>query len=438
MPHPGRLLECLQLHRRPAIAASNRKGLQPPDIRIYSLKDRRELHGVLHPASDSLIGWSLDGRWILFDSDRGGSPALWASPVSETGAGKPQRIPVSLGRGKRWAVGVTGEGAPVYSKSTWRADLYLADYDIGRNSLGTTVEAATDIDYGSGVAWSPDGRRLAYARHPKLLVVRSYPEGTEQSIDVGLRRFHDRMPHWIGEEAILLGARPNGTEAGLVTIDLVTGKIVPIIENHDQGVVEWETASRRGLAYFPRFQVDGDGELVEKDVGTGEERTILRFPAVESTRRSIRHLALSADGHRLAYVQRIDADGEGIADSITSLNLADGVPQKLLTAQPAEVLYAPAWTPDGRFLLFGRGESPRQEGKLEIWRVATSSGEASIVVGASFPGKTMGGLSVHPNGKRIAFTLGRIMGEGSYTWAEVFDEIRIVEGVRDWLADQAP
>ncbi len=50
----------------------------------------------------------------------------------------------------------------------------------------------------------------------------------------------------------------------------------------------------------------------------------------------------------------------------------------------------------------------------------------------------MGGLSVHPNGKRIAFTLGRIMGEGSYTWAEVFDEIRIVEGVRDWLADQAP
>ena len=120
-----------------------------------------------------------------------------------------------------------------------------------------------------------------------------------------------------------------GTQAGLITIDLVTGKIIPIIENHDQGAVEWETASPRGLAYFPRFQVDGDGELVEKDVGTGEERTILRFPTVESTRRSIRHLALSADGLRLAYIQRIDGEGGEIRDSISSLNLADGVHPKI-------------------------------------------------------------------------------------------------------------
>ena len=409
----------------------------PPDIQIYSLKDRRELDGVLHPASDSLIGWSPDGKWILFDSDRGGSAALWTSPISETGAGKPRRVPVSLGQGKRWAVGVTAEGAPVYSTSTWRADLYLANYDFGNNSLGETVEAATDVDYASGAAWSPDGRRLAYARHPKLLVIRSYPEGTEKTIDVGLRRFHDRMPHWIGEETILLGARPNGSNAGLVTIDLLTGKVVPIVENDGQGAVEWETSSPSGLAYFLRFQVAGDGELVEKDVETGEERGILRFPAVEPTRRSIRHLALSADGQRLACVQRTDADGAGIADSISLVDLANGNHRILLTAKLSEVLYAPAWTPDGRFLLFGRGESPQQDARLEIWRVAVGSGDASVVAGASFPGKTMNGLSVHPNGERIAFTLGRIKGEGSYTWAEVFDEIRIVEGVREWLADQA-
>ncbi len=405
----------------------------PADIHIYSLSGRRELEGVRHPANDGLIGWTPDGRWILFSSDRDGMEGLWAAPVDAEGAGEARRIHESLALARPWSVGVTGDGSPVYTARTWRNDLYIADYDTERNAFGKPIVLVKDVDYGSGVTWSPAGDRLAYARHPRSLVIRSYPGGQEQEIDTGLRRFHHRGPHWIGDETILVGARPNGREAGLVAVDVPTGEVATIIENDDKGVVEWGTASPAGLAYFPRFQVEGDGEFVERNMKTAAERTIHRFQAIQPGRWPVRDLALSADGEWLAYVQK-GSSQEPRRESLALLKVGGGPPKTLLKANPGEVLYQPAWTPDSRFLLLGRGRSIRPESKFKIWRVDVSSEEAECVTGFSFSGKNMGGLSVHPDGDKIAFTSGEVVDEWAVTWTELRDEVRIVEGVAEWLA----
>jgi Tol biopolymer transport system component len=62
---------------------------------------------VKHPADDALVGWSPDGNWVLFCSDRTGTRGLWMLPV--TGgkpAGEPRLVKSSIGRIK--PLGVPG------------------------------------------------------------------------------------------------------------------------------------------------------------------------------------------------------------------------------------------------------------------------------------------------------------------------------------------
>ena len=56
------------------------------DISILSIDGKDEYRLVAHPAHDSLVGWSPDGNYILFMSDRTGTNDLWLIPVEE---GKP-------------------------------------------------------------------------------------------------------------------------------------------------------------------------------------------------------------------------------------------------------------------------------------------------------------------------------------------------------------
>ena len=69
------------------------------DIFVLASDGSREIPLVKHPADDYLLGWSPEGRWILFASDRRGSWDAWAIEVAD---GKPQGAPalVKLGIGE--------------------------------------------------------------------------------------------------------------------------------------------------------------------------------------------------------------------------------------------------------------------------------------------------------------------------------------------------
>src|SRR5207253_2005584 len=53
----------------------------------------REIHAVEHSSNNLMTGWSPDGKWFLFASDRSGSMDLWGLPF---GDGNPQGAPVPL------------------------------------------------------------------------------------------------------------------------------------------------------------------------------------------------------------------------------------------------------------------------------------------------------------------------------------------------------
>ena len=86
------------------------------DINVLALDASREITAVSHPAFDQLLGWSADGRQLIFASDRGGRTSLWA--VTYDGArttGEPRLIRADIG-----AViprGVTRSGKILYLRA---------------------------------------------------------------------------------------------------------------------------------------------------------------------------------------------------------------------------------------------------------------------------------------------------------------------------------
>ncbi len=73
------------------------------------------------------------------------------------------------------------------------------------------------------------------------------------------------------------------------------------------------------------------------------------------------------------------------------------------------MIFELGWTPDGRHILFGTGTTG-QEQRFALWRISTDGGEPQEL-GLSMEGLRLYGLSVHPDGRRIAFTAGRFREE---------------------------
>lgn len=102
---------------------------------------------------------------------------------------------------------------------------------------------------------------------------------------------------------------------------------------------------------------------------------------------------------------------------------AGGEPREVLRLPPSEMFpfgIGPAWTPDGRYIIIGKGKilypdqpdaSARQ--LFELWQIPVAGGEPQKLGLAM---EAFHELSLHPDGHRIAFTQ---PGSGRYgeVWA---------------------
>ena len=82
---------------------------------------------------------------------------------------------------------------------------------------------------------------------------------------------------------------------------------------------------------------------------------------------------------------------------------AGGESRELLTVDSPEAISQIAWMPDGRQLLFGKRIGSGERQKFELWRISGEGGESQSL-GIGMEDRTLFGLSVHPDGRRIAFT----------------------------------
>jgi Tol biopolymer transport system component len=240
--------------------------------------------------------------------------------------------------------------------------------------------------------WSLDGQFLAYRAGPPNHV----HEIRIVSVDSGATRVvHPDLSfvnsfRWAPDgRSFIASAQKTLGQMNIYRIDAISGNAAQIFDRQDKRPIrtgQWGF-DRRGI-----FYVKGRG-IVYRDLETGREREIF---ALDSGENNFRY-EVSPDSRYLALVGR-----EKATDTVTLrlITVDGGTSQDLCRLKTS--VGTLVWTPDGRFVLFTQRANDK-EGSL--WYVSSSGGEPRQVELSGIESKSIANLAVHPDGKRIAFTL---------------------------------
>jgi Tol biopolymer transport system component len=376
-------------------------GSQERDIYLLAADGSRESTLVEHPANDLFPVYAPDGRRVLFASDRNGTMDLWMVAVED---GAPRGAPVLVRRdlGRFLPMGVTRRGVLYYGVRSGATDVYVASFDAGAGRiLGQPVLVSRRVPGGnSAPEWSSDGRQLAwlsrrgsenFGTEARVISIRSIETGEER--DLAPRLAHiERLRFAPDGRALLASGSDRRSLGGLYRVDAATGEVTPVLQDEAASFrgLEDRWASTTGVLLYAR------GAEIRRPGTDGREETTL-FSAPPGTR--ISHLALDPQGRRLAFV----SGAAGRAEALEVVPAAGGPTRRLfdLSGCCATGL---EWMPDGsRILLTVAGDE-----KPELWRVPLEGGPSERI---SLPADWRGGLRVHPDGRRVAFTAGQTRSE---------------------------
>lgn len=354
---------------------------------------------VQHAVDDRLMGWSPDGLWVVFLTDRTGPKSLWGIPVAE-GAAQGQAIPI-VQQFEGSPLGFAQDGTFYYGVSNGVSDVYLADFDGGSSTPIGSGDLASQRFVGrtGGSTWSPDGKSLAYStdvgsgvigdRGPKAwaLVIFEVETESERLVTpsyVIRGTWHGCLPRWSqdGTSVLILGqSEEHGT--GPYIIDVATGatEFIDTVSCNINGQVVW----------------DHTGEIlfVRTKAGPSEPMRILRFDRTTQSTTEIYQgswgasgLDLSPDGHWLTFWRE--------ETGLMVLSTEGGEPRQVLETD--EVNGSDCfvrWSPDGKSLVFPKRKS-------ELWKVNIDTGQEEPL---GLEIKEVLDVAIHPSGNKIAFTV---------------------------------
>lgn len=387
------------------------------DVFLLAVDGSVQIHAVAHRGNDILLGWSPDGQWLLFGSDRMGSMSLWGLPLA---GGIPRGTPELLKEGiadQAQPIGVTHDGALFYGAFDNAAHqrVQIAPFDFRTGKFSSEAADVTQ-DYRESSAlpdWSPDGGQIAYLSwrgssriSNTALVIRSLETGQLRELHPKLSYFS--RPRWApdGQSFLTLGTDLLG-RTGIYRIDKETAAATMLVQNQPEyrlGYPVWSPDGKSIL--FPRNHKEAkDTSLIRRDLSTGEERELIR-------RTFLGGVNISPDG------QSIVTPGVDKATNARILLLIPfaGGEARELTRVPSEVaaealsdgnqgvwLRVACWAPDsGSFLAWKTRGRMVDQNTEEMWRIPINGSAPQMIEKRNL---SLGGLAVHPDGRRIAFTV---------------------------------
>jgi len=314
-------------------------------------------------------------------------------------------------------IGFTSDGSYYYGVAVGESEVYLATLDPETDRLEGPTELVRHTGSRTSPQWSPDGKYLAYAwgagseSDPFVLGIRTTETGAERRLPIGdlLRHGgHGFDPQWSPDGRVILAdARERGylQGQGLYGIDLESGNVNPIILTDSTGGyarIESPAWAADGRIIFEQRPPQ---RILTLDVATGETREIYRpVPPAQVHHWPTSNLSVSPDGRYLAFVWT-DAEVVQRTTALFVIPTHGGVPLQLMRVQSPALIGVTAWTPDSRHIVFARRVADDEE-MFEFWRISAEGGEPENL-GLRMEGRVPYGLSIHPDGKRLAFTAGR-------------------------------
>lgn len=353
------------------------------DIYLLSLGSGRTAPLIQHPADDYLLGWSRDGRWIVFASDRTGTLGLWV--LAMAGA-KPQGEPrlVKPGIDRILPVGLTRDGALYYGVVRATEDVFVVDLDpkTGK-AAGPPRNAIEQYEGGNFTpSLSPDGKSLAYVSRRG-----NYPYPTNlgnalciRSLETGQERVYYREvwrlglkyiggPRWSPDSRyVSFGGSSGASISKSYRLDLRTGEIACILACGPDETFSAPAYGPGGKHFYGRFNSrSGDLQIIVQDIESGEVRDLYRLAG--ETRVGI---ALSPDGRWLSFINA----GWGKTRSLRVMPASGGEAREVLSfgvTKRGTPTLSHTWTPDGRYILYSAPD-PSDFTAWELWRVPVEGG----------------------------------------------------------------
>ncbi|MGA2586290.1 MAG: tetratricopeptide repeat protein [Candidatus Aminicenantales bacterium] len=361
-----------------------REGSPPHgDVFLMTADGRNEVVVAGHPAEDRLLGWTPDGKSLVFLSDRSGTWDIWT--VHITGGkqqGEPELLKKDFGYDSE-VLGFAPDGSLYYKTGTSLGRLYYGEVDLETGKVLVPPAPVTTRYTGppSQPTWSPDGRNLLYISRRgdvspgnNILTIRSAATGEERFLSPRLRFVNQISWAPDGRSVIALGI--TGTETGIFRIDTETSEITKL---PDGGFAPKLCPDGKTLV-FVKGETGGPS-IRKRNLDTGEESEVVKAGIFYD---------LSPDGREVVFQ---------VNGAVKTVSLNGGEPRELFrgSAHP-DWYYGLGWTRDGRYIIV----RARNTASSEIWRVPAQGG-TPLKLDLSVP--KLQYFALHPDNRRFAFSV---------------------------------
>jgi Tol biopolymer transport system component len=387
-----------------AYSQTNASAPSQSGIFLMAADGSRENAAVVHPSTNRVMGWSPDGKYLLFASDRSGSLGLWTIAIVD---GKPQGQPrlAKPSIASTWSVGVTASGTLYTWKTAGSAYVQVSSIDLNAGTLqGPSAGVYQRFILSRGrPEWSADGSQLAFedcgpigGGHCAMFV---WNMKTGQTRELKHQLDYVQFSNWSpdGRELLVLGNDPKGKKA-IYRIDAATGATSPVIEGDTVGYAQWTPDGK--AIYYKGGQTQG--AIRRHDLATGAETDVARAPAAP--------FALSPDGKSIAEIES--------SNNVAVISVESGqsrsvfrvtAPERLRSVSPV----AAAWTPDSRAVLVMKEFDGST--RTELWEVPIDA-RPPRKLNIDTANWERGGYRLSPDGTHIAFVAAAGT-PGSEIWA---------------------
>jgi Tol biopolymer transport system component len=342
----------------------------------------------------TVMGWTPDGRGVLFRRAREGDMELYLQPVSNGRAvGDPQKISAVSDIGS--ALGMTAHGTLIFTRARRPTDAVVTSFDAATGRVGAlNVERAVASfgqgATGGGVRFSPDGRYLLFTTAPTTIVIRTIADRSDRTLAIQLARLIRLEWAPDGQSLLASGATREGT-LGLFRIDLVTGAAVLLFESARPP--RPDLPAPRGIPVFGAspdgrtiyYRLPG-GPVLARDLTTGTERKLFEVTGLVSG------LVVSRSGSKLALT---------LSDRLVFVDTQTGATEVRWATNKGfmDRVTGGAWTPDDRFFVTTAALGPSGlRPRRELWTFPVAGGDP---LRQALPAEFRG-VSMSSDGRQLA------------------------------------
>ncbi len=367
-------------------------GQVPRDVQVCGLVERECRVVSPHPGDDFRPFWTPDGE-LLFTSTRGGTYGLYSASLEGLRERQAPDLVADFGRQHIWPVGFSAAGEFFYTRVGASEDIYTLTLAAdGDPTMPAPVAiSGSPAGWNRAATWSPDGQMVAYVqqRGPFAdpgstgLVVQSLVDGSTRTYPFDLRPQAAGLAWSPDGQRLamrgLVGDPVLNPRPGIHTIRAADGQVLeywPVVGQH----ITWLGDTSLGFI--------AQNKVTTLDLGTGDVRTAWTPPPGSS----VQGLAASPDRQSLAVVIRTQNPPFSRLGVVT----ADSQQFREVWTDARRIVLHD-WSADGRSLFVGLPDLGEDDvTRAQLWKVGTEDGQASPL---ALPIRGLIDVRAHPDGR---------------------------------------